>query len=100
MLGRELSATIVVDIHPVEKAINSRLWIAVILGGLSNVMCGYGMISLNCCLVMGGNNSPSACYNNDDDGSPPCPPGSIFADLNITTSKCDSYCYVQLCLAH
>ena len=69
------------------KPLTLHMWIAVVLVGLSNVMCGYGMVALNCCLVLGSNNNPSACYHNDDDGSPSCPKGSIFTDLDITLCK-------------
>jgi len=48
-------------------------------------MFGYGIVSLNSCLVTGAKNSSEACFNQDDDGTQSCPIGSIFDDLDIST---------------
>lgn len=71
----------VVDDHLITK----NVWISSMLIICSSFMFGYGIISLNSCLVTGSKNSSEACYSGDDDGSQSCPIGTIFDDLNLST---------------
>ena len=54
---------------------------------MSALMYGYVLIAFNACLALGSRGNPGACYNGDDDASPNCPEGSVYDDLNLSTSK-------------
>ena len=64
-----------------------KMWIVVSLINMSSLMYGYVLVGFNACLAMGSRGNSSACYNGDDDWNPSCPEGSIYDDLNLTTSK-------------
>ena len=75
----------------IKKQIASSLWFSSSVICLSSFMFGYTLAALNSCLVMGAAGSESACYNGDDNNSNPCPPGTIYDDLKLSTGKYCSY---------
>ena len=79
----------VIDGEKAEKPdiVSTKMWIVVTLINMSSLMYGYVLVGFNACLALGNRGNPSACYNGDDDWSPSCPEGSIYDDLNLTTSE-------------
>lgn len=43
--------------------------------------------ALNASLVTGDGDSASACYHDTDDSSDGCPPGTLYNDIQLSTSK-------------
>ena len=50
--------------------------------------------ALNACLVTGDGDSSSACYHDTDDSSEDCPPGTLYNDILLNTSKCNGSYYI------
>lgn len=71
-----------------DNSIPLSMWTAVLLIATQSFLFGYCFSSLNPCLVTGSNNSGSDCYNGVDD----CPKGSIYNDLNLSTSEWPNAC--------
>lgn len=69
-----------------ESAITRRMWIATILIASQSFLFGYVFVSLNPCLELGPGNNPQACYNNDDNNGEGCPIGTLYNDVNLSTS--------------
>ena len=61
------------------------MWRAAILVAMQSFLYGYIFASLNSCLVTGAANDGHKCYTNTDEGSNPCPPGTIYNDIDLTT---------------
>jgi hypothetical protein len=59
---------------------------------------GYVIAALNASLVSGDGDSSSACYHDTDDSSDGCPPGTLYNDILLSTSKyqfCPKELYVD-----
>lgn len=67
-----------------KPIIPQSMWNAALLVALQSFSFGYVFSCLNACLVTGDNNSGSDCYNDSDST---CPEGSMYNDVNLTTSK-------------
>lgn len=68
-----------------KEPIPMRMWIAAVLVSLQSFQFGYAISCLNSALVTGDANDPQRCYDNTDDASPPCPPGTIYNDIQLST---------------
>ena len=67
-----------------KPIIPQSMWNAALLVALQSFSFGYVFSCLNACLVTGDNNSGSDCYHDSDST---CPEGSMYNDINLTTSK-------------
>lgn len=68
----------------VHEHISNNLWISSILISFPSFLLGYSIVSFNPCLATGENNNGSACFDGSDTS---CPPGSVYNDINLSTSK-------------
>ena len=64
--------------------ITPSMWFAAFLVALPSFSFGFVLSCLNACLVTGNKNDGADCYHGNDSS---CPPGTIYDDLNLTTSK-------------
>jgi hypothetical protein len=62
------------------------MWISAILISLPSFLFGYIMAALNSCLVFGSAKSASRCFQGNDDGINSCPIGTMYKDIDMSTS--------------
>lgn len=72
-----------------DRRIPAAMWRSSTLIALQSFLLGYSLVCFNPCLVTGDNKKGSDCYNGLD---PSCPPGTVYNDINLTTSKCTCCC--------
>ena len=94
----EESVTLSGKVKMLEGAESSRIipnsmWFVACLIILPSFSFGYVFSCLNSCLVVGSNNSGGDCYNGSDSS---CPAGTIYNDINLTTSKYMLYLAVRM----
>lgn len=66
------------------------MWRATLLIAAQSFLFGYCFSCLNSCLITGDNHDGSDCYHGVDST---CPPGTIYNDINLSTSKCTCLLY-------
>jgi MFS family permease len=76
-----------VTMEKTTDAISANLWPILVLINMSAINYGYVLVGLNACLAVGNRGDPTACFNGDDDWNPPCPEGSIYDDMNLSTAN-------------
>jgi hypothetical protein len=76
-----------VDVPTIPDRITTKMWVIIVLINMSSFMYGYVLVGFNACLALGTRGNAAACYNGDDDSNPSCPEGSIYDDIDLSTSK-------------
>lgn len=78
-----------------REEVPTAMWTSAVLIASQSFLFGYCFSCLNACLVTGDNNSGSDCYNGTDSS---CPAGTIYNDINLSTSKLCKRCNRYLLL--
>ena len=66
-----------------QEYIPRSMWMTAFLVASQSFLFGYVFSCLNSCFSVGDNNSGKDCYDHTDSS---CPKGTIYNDLDLTTS--------------